>query len=297
MSTIERAIEKLSRERQQEQPPEPISAEASPPVEEPSARLPEPPDDGAGVPEPTVSPVHLDLSRLSVEGMLNLHAEQGDPLAEQFRRIKRPLLQNAQGKGAAQVEHPNLIMITSSLAGEGKTFTAINLALSIAMEMDKTVLLVDADVPNPQVTRRLGVKVERGLTDVLTDADVELKDVLVRTDIPNLTLLPAGRRHPRANELLASAGMHNLIEELATRYADRVVIFDSPPLILTSEARGLAGLMGQSVLVVEESRTPQPVLKDALGMLESSGIVGLVLNKTHRRLGAGYYGGYYGYGQ
>jgi receptor protein-tyrosine kinase len=109
--------------------------------------------------------------------------------------------------------------------------------------------------------------------------------------------LPAGHRHGKATELLASAAMRNFAEELATRYADRIIIFDSPPLLMTTEARVLATLVGQIVVVVEESRTSQPVLKEALSMLESCEVVGLVLNKSKRPGGADYYGGYgYGYG-
>ena len=187
-------------------------------------------------------------------------------------------------------------MVTSSLSGEGKTFTSINLAMSMAMEMEKSVLLIDADVAKPEVSTRLGVQAKAGFTEVLS-GQMRLKDVLIKTDVPNLILLPAGHRHVKATELLASAAMRDLAEELATRYSDRIIIFDSPPLLMTTEARVLAALMGQIVVVVEESRTPQPVVKEALGMLDSCEVVGLVLNKSKRPGGADYYGGYgYGYG-
>jgi receptor protein-tyrosine kinase len=208
---------------------------------------------------------------------------------------------HANGKGATVVANANMIMVTSSLAGEGKTFTAINLAMSIATEMDKTVLLVDADVAKPDVTSRLGVQAEKGLIDVLLEDDLTLPDVLIRTDIPKLTLLPAGRKHVHSTELLASDGMRQLTVELSSRYPDRIVIFDSPPMCLTSEARVLAGLMGQIVLVVEEGKTSQHSVKQALDMLDSNEIIGVVLNKKKRSKfgGDGQYGryGYYGYGQ
>ena len=189
--------------------------------------------------------------------------------------------------------------MTSALAGEGKTFTSINLAMSIAMEMDKTVLLIDADVAKPDVTARLGIEAEKGLIDVLLDDGLTLPDVLLRTDIPKLTLLPSGSRHVHSTELLASERMRQLTLELSTRYSDRIVIFDSPPLLLTSEARVLAGLMGQIVLVTEESKTPQHAVKEAVGMLDANEIVGIVMNKgAHRKDVDGYGGyGYYPYGR
>ena len=242
--------------------------------------------------------IKLDLNRLQAVGIVDAETGKTNQMAEEFRNIKRPLLMHALGQGATQVHNANLIMVTSSLAQEGKTFTSINLAMSIAMEMDKTVLLVDADVARPQIANRFGLTVRKGLTDVLLDPSIGLQDVLIRTDFHNLVILPSGRRHPRSTELLASQSMRRLTEELSTRYVDRIVVFDSPPLLLTSEARVLAGLMGQIVLVVEESVTPQPLVKEALGMLQNNEIVGLVLNKTRRKHGSEYYGyGYYGYGQ
>jgi receptor protein-tyrosine kinase len=292
MNTIEKAMEKLAGELPPVLAP---AAEAEP--ARPDAAL-----SGAGAAASIADETMPD----SVQVMLDMrHLERlgigtegrSSRTAEEFRRIKHPLLQNAAGQGASRVEHSNLIMITSSLAGEGKTFSAINLAMSIAMEMDRTVLLVDADVAKPEVSRILGVKSKKGLIDVLLGEGTRLSDVMVRTNIPKLSLLPAGRKHARATELLASDGMRRLAQELATRYSDRIVIFDSPPMLLTSEARVLAGLMGQIVVVVEESRTPQPVLKEALALLQNQEIVGLLLNKSHQHAAGSYYGyGYYGYG-
>jgi exopolysaccharide/PEP-CTERM locus tyrosine autokinase len=241
--------------------------------------------------------IKLDLDGLKAAGLVDPFADKTNRTGEEFRSIKRPLLMNARGQGATVVDNANMIMVTSAVAGEGKTFTAINLALSIAMEMDKTVLLVDADVAKPDVTTRLGVQAETGLIDVLLDEGLMLSDVLLRTDIPKLTLLPAGRKHVHATELLASERMRQLALEISSRYSDRIVIFDSPPMLLTNEAAVLAGLMGQLVLVVEESTTPQHIVKEAVAMLDANQIVGVVLNKG-RRQGAGRYGGYgyYGYG-
>ena len=243
--------------------------------------------------------VTLDLSSLREAGLVDPNSSKSNRTTEEFRRIKRPLLQHVRGEGATVVDNANLIMVTSALPGEGKTFTSINLAMSIAMEMDKTVLLIDADVAKPDVTGRLGVEAEKGLIDVLQDEGLTLPEVLLRTDIPTLTLLPSGSRHVHSTELLASERMRQLMLELANRYSDRIIIIDSPPLLLTNEARVLAGLVGQVVLVTEESRTPQHAVKEAVDMLDENEIVGIVMNKgTHRKEGEGYGGyGYYPYGR
>jgi receptor protein-tyrosine kinase len=242
--------------------------------------------------------VMLDLSRLRDAGLVDPKSNKTNRTTEEFRRIKRPLLMHVRGEGATVVDNANMIMVTSALPGEGKTFTSINLAMSIAMEMDKTVLLIDADVAKPDVTARLGVEAEKGLIDVLLDDGLTLPDVLLRTDVPKLTLLPSGSRHVHSTELLASERMRQLTLELSNRYSDRIVIFDSPPLLLTSEARVLASLMGQVVLVTEESRTPQHAVKEAVDLLGDNEIVGIVMNKGAKRTdGDGYGGyGYYPYG-
>ena len=241
--------------------------------------------------------VKLDLSGLREAGLVDPRSKEVNRTTEEFRRIKRPLLMNIRGEGASVVPNANMIMVSSALSGEGKTFTSINLAMSLATEMDKTVLLVDADVAKPDVTKRLGVEAEKGLIDVLLDDGLTLPDVLLRTDIPKLTLLPSGSRHVHSTELLASERMRQLTLELSSRYPDRIVIFDSPPLLLTSEARVLASLMGQVVLVVEESKTRQHVVKEAVEMLHDNEIVGIVMNKGRHGSGGAGYGGYgYGYG-
>lgn len=238
--------------------------------------------------------VHVDPARLSAAGFVSPDAPRSQ-LADELRVIKRPLLNNVHGKSAAPVARANLIMVTSSVPGEGKTFVAINLALSIAMELDNTVLLVDADVARPSMLERLGLPPSKGLLDVLTDGALDLSDVLLRTNVERLSLLPAGTAHARATELLASDAMNRLVEELATRYPDRIVIFDAPPLLASTESRVLATHMGQVVLVVEAERTPQASVMQALATIESCPVVSTVLNKVpHSRLGAyyGYYGQY-----
>lgn len=198
-------------------------------------------------------------------------------ITEQFRVIKRPLLLNSFNK---EVKNGNLIMVTSSLAGEGKSFCAVNLAMSIAMEMDHTVLLVDADVARPMVPKILGLGTDKGLLDVLLDDKLDMTEVLIKTNIEKLSVLTAGRPQPNANELLASQSMGLLLKELVQRYEDRIIIFDSPPLLQTSEARVLANQMGQIVLVVEAEKTTQQTVREALRQIETCEIVTLIYNKA-----------------
>jgi len=223
--------------------------------------------------------VELDLARMRELGMVTA-AGGRTPLLEDFRIIKRPLLQRAFGERSPTGKPGNLIMVTSSLPGEGKTYTAINLAMSIAMELDHTVLLVDADVARPSVLRTLGLPNQRGLMDILVDDKLDMADVMLRTNVDTLSILPAGTSTPRATELLASSTMSNLVNEIANRYPDRIVIFDSPPLLLTSESRVLASHMGQIVMVVEAQTTTQHAVKEALSQLEGFDNVNLIYNKT-----------------
>jgi exopolysaccharide/PEP-CTERM locus tyrosine autokinase len=215
-----------------------------------------------------------------------------------MRVIKRPLILNVLGKSAAPIKDANLIMITSAVPGEGKTQLAANLAMSIAMELDHTVLLVDADVARPSMPGRLGFGQERGLLDVLTDRTLKLNQVLLRTNIEKLTLLPAGTQHPRATELLASDSMNRLLDEMAQRYSERIIIFDSPPLLVTTEARALASHMGQVILVVKAESTTQAEVKSAVAALENCPVKMVLLNQaTGQQEGHGYGYGYgYGYG-
>ncbi len=236
--------------------------------------------------------VKIDLARLAAAGLVTPDAPR-TRIADEFRVIKRPLLGNAQHRSpGSRGASPNLIMVTSALTGEGKSFTALNLAMSMAMELDNTVLLVDTDVANPSLLQVLGLPPAKGLLDVLTEERPDLGRVILRTNVNKLALLPAGTPHPRATELLASETMVRLVQEMANRYPDRVIVFDSPPLLLTTEARVLASHMGQIVVVVEAERTTVPALKQALDTIKSCPIVVTMLNKaTVAEIGP-----YYGYG-
>ncbi|GGY05166.1 AAA family ATPase [Massilia dura] len=232
----------------------------------------------------------INLPRLQQLGMIT-HDGGRSGVAEDFRIIKRPLLRSARGI-EAPIHHGNLIIVTSALPGEGKTFCAINLAMSMAMERDTTVLLVDADVARPALLNVLGLEARPGLMDVLLDEELDLSDVILRTNVPALSLLPAGRRNKHATELLASRSMSRLLDDIANRYPDRIVIFDSPPLLLTSEAGVLAAQMGQVVMVVEAERTTHSSVREALRQIEACRNVNLIYNKTQPFSGNDPYGYY-----
>ena len=217
-------------------------------------------------------------------------------IKDEFRQIKRKLLNNAFGNASKTLHHSNLIMVSSAKPNEGKTFVAINLALSIALEQDKTVLLIDADVLRPSVVRELGVEDKPGIIEYLLGKSEKVSDIIYNTDIDKLKLIPAGKPHHLSNELLASEKMATLANELANRYPDRIVIFDCPPLIGVTETLVLASLMGQGVIVVEESKSSIADIQAATRHLNEDLALGLVLNKairSHKDL-YGYYG--YGYG-
>jgi exopolysaccharide/PEP-CTERM locus tyrosine autokinase len=236
--------------------------------------------------------VEINLARLHQLGMVTQDGGRTS-VAEDFRMIKRPLLRNARGgDDAPAIRHGNLIVVTSAMPGEGKTYCAVNLAMSIAMEMDITVLLVDADVARPSVLKVLGLPPEPGLMDILLRDQTGLADVILKTNVPTLSILPAGRANKHATELLASRSMSRLLTEIAERYADRIVIFDSPPLLMTTEASVLAAQMGQVLLVVESERTTQHAVKEALRHLEQCASVNLVYNKSTAFPGSEYYGYY-----
>lgn len=235
--------------------------------------------------------VELDLRKMSRANLL-VPGEPRSQLEEEFRIIKRPLLENVRGQTAVRPHRANLIMVTSAIPGEGKTQTAINLATSIAMELDHTVLLVEADVLRPSVLERVGVASQKGLLDLLSNKSLALSDVLLKTNIPKLTLLPAGTASSRSTELLASTAMDDLLEELASKYADRVIIFDTPPLLSTTESRVLASHMGQVVMVVESGKTPTSSVQQAFATVESHPVVLSMLNKYRGPKGKNTYGYY-----
>lgn len=246
-------------------------------------------------PEAPAKQIEIDVDRLAVLGYITPKATRSR-LADEFRVLKRPVLNNVHGASAAPAERANLIMVTSSMPGEGKTFTSINLAISMSLEPDCRVLLIDADVARPAVLDRLGLPPSPGLLDLLTNPSLAMSDVMLRTNIERLTIMPAGAPHAHATELLASEGMSAMLEELSTRYADRVIVFDAPPLLASTESRVLATRMGQVVVVVESGKTPHHAVAESMAALEACPIVLPVLNKASDSQVGSYYGAYGGYG-
>ncbi len=234
----------------------------------------------------------LDFARLAELGILTPDGLR-TTTTEEFRLIKRTVLTK---RWEEDTKNSNLIMVTSAAPGEGKTFVSINLAMSIASERDYRVLLVDADLSRPNVPQTLGIEVDRGLIDVLTDDSLDLADVLIRTNVEGLTVLPAGRHHRLSTELLASQGMARFVGEVARRYPDRIIIFDSPPVLATSEASALAQHVGQVVFVVKAERTSRAAVRSALDLLGDHPSIGLVLNGARPQLGSAQFGYYHAKG-
>jgi protein-tyrosine kinase len=290
-SLIEQAAKRLEQLRQAgvDLPATPTAA-ISPRPDEPTPAV----DLKQPKPVATSRRVDLDLDKLTQAGIINPNSPRTE-IADQYRVIKRPLIRNAMGKGASIIANGNLIMVTSALPGEGKSFTSINLAMSIATELDNTVMLVDADVARPSIMRMLGLPDGPGLLDLVQDDKLDMSSVLLKTNVEKLTILPSGTPHPRATELLASDAMASLLEDMAARYPDRIIIFDSPPLLITTESRVLATHMGQIVVVVHAGKTLQSEVKQALATIDACSIKLLLLNRASNLFKSGY--GYsYGYG-
>ncbi len=290
MSIIEKAAGRLPKSTAGTPAPEPMPA---PPADfQPAAPVAGEAATSAAPGKSRSRTIELNLAKLQEAGMVTPNAGRS-AIAEEFRAIKRTLITQALERPEKAAKPNNLIMVTSSLPGEGKTFCAINLAISIAMELDHTVLLVDADVARPSILRNLGLDPEPGLMDVLLGKNLDVADVMLKTNVDTLSILPAGSSHRHATELLASQTMSKLLNELATRYSDRIVIFDSPPLLMTSEARVLAQQMGQVVMVVEGEITTQNSLKSSLAQIAGCQNINLIYNKAKPFRGGEQYGYYY----
>jgi exopolysaccharide/PEP-CTERM locus tyrosine autokinase len=211
-----------------------------------------------------------------------------------MRRIKRPLVERALASFADPSSSACVIMVASAIPGEGKTFTAINLAFSLALEKDASVLLVDADVPKPHISSVVGLEGSKGLIDAIVDPSVDVEALVYDTDVPNFSVLAAGTRSETATELLASQRMVDIIAQLRAANPRRIIVFDSPPLLFTTESRELAATAGQIVLVVRAGETPRQAVFDAITILGEQKVIGIVLNQVDAQGSAA---SYYGYGQ
>ncbi len=243
---------------------------------------------------PETQTLDIDIRRIERLGFLS----PGHPVtrvAEEFRVLKRRVLTNIVNDEGNQAAANNIVMVTSTQPREGKTFTAINLALSIATERDKYVLLVDGDFAKPGLFATLGLERRDGFLDVLRKPDLELGDVIFRTKVERLSLIDSGRSSVISSEFLSSEKMQRLVAEIATRYADRVIIFDSAPLLASSEPSILSHYAGQILVIVEAGRTSQRAVTAALELIYDQDKVMLVINKTGSVIGSQAFGSYYHY--
>lgn len=284
MSIVEKALDKLHKAQ-------PAARESTVPItrrngvaverEVPAARTPQ-------VPEQHTT---IDVEALRELGVMPPKADSRRVI-EECRRIKWPLLAAAFARGVEAVPLGNLIMITSALPSEGKTFTTMNLALNIAQERDCTLLLVDADVAKAHLTEALGLQDHPGLLDVIADETLSLESVIHRTQIDGLSVVPAGRASPRAAELLASRRMVDLLQLQAERVPNRVILFDSSPVLATNEAQVLARICGQVVMIVRADYTSQSAVHEAISLLDRSKSISCVLTHAKGEPGREYYGAY-----
>ncbi|HET7267513.1 MAG TPA: AAA family ATPase [Oleiagrimonas sp.] len=283
MSIVERAMEKLKTRQPEAQAPLDRHENPTPPTA--SAPTIERAHERMQVVEPSESPAAeppwpVDMDRLRRDGLVPLEQGAERRLIDELRRIKRPLLNNTGGERARTLTHPERIMVTSAIPAEGKTFTTLNLALSLAREPDFEVLLIDGDIPKSNITRSLGLEEKPGLMDVLVHADCRPQDVIVRTDVPNLLVVPTGERHPLTAELFGGKRMQRVLEAWSNPDRQRLLLFDSSPLLATSEAQVLASHVGQIVMIVAAGRTRQQEVRTAMQGLGESQYVGFVLNMS-----------------
>lgn len=237
--------------------------------------------------------VVLDTDRLALAGTIDWSSDR-TPVMEEIRLIKRRLLRRAFQRNDGQGPPSHLVMVTSAKPREGKTFTSTNLAISISLEEDYNVLLVDADIRRQALRQNLGLEANRGFVDLLLDPNLDMADVLLRTNIPRLSVLPAGTMSDRAPELLASSRMRDLIDDMAYRYRDRIILFDTAPCLVSSDAATLAAHMGQTVFVIEAEQTQQHEIVAALNLISACPEISLVLNKA-QPIASTSYGGYGAY--
>jgi exopolysaccharide/PEP-CTERM locus tyrosine autokinase len=237
----------------------------------------------------------VDKELLSHEGII-VSPENAAELRDQMRRIKWPVLENAFGVHREGIQNGNVIMIASAMSGEGKTFTSVNLAMSVANERDFDALLIDADIAKPHTSELFGVADYKGFIDFLSGDVDDIESVLVETDLPGLSLLPAGRADEHASELIASRRMLDLIDQLQAIRPNTLIIFDSSPVLQTNESHVLSKIVGQVVFVVAANKTPQNAVVEAVSLLGREQVINVVFNGLKSLFGQGHiYGGYYGY--
>jgi len=236
--------------------------------------------------------VVVDRALLAKQGLLVPGAPVG-VLAEEFRLVKRQLLLTARAVKALEGDRSRTILICSANPNEGKTYCAVNLAMSLAAERDTEVLLVDADFAKPDVMARLGLSEAQGLLDALANPAIDIEACIVKTDIPQLSLLPAGTKSHQDTEWLASDRTSVLIQQLLDANPRRIVIFDSPPALAASPAATLAQHVGQVMMVVRADKTSDSDLREAVGLLAGCAQIWLVLNAVSYAPEGRRFGSYY----
>ncbi len=295
-SLIERAAQSydFSELLRSAEPVAPAPVPAQNPVAEPVARV------AVHEAKPVVQSgetMPIDLHLLRDAGFI-IPGAPPSALSEEFRLIKRQVLLKAFGSHAsAPVERGRLALICSAQPNEGKTFCAINLALSMTAESDLEVLLVDADVAKPEILSSLGLSGSMGLMDALADPAIDAESLIIRTDIPNLMVLPAGRQSNSDTELLASARTRAVIDKLAAQNPRRIVIFDSAPALAASPASVLAMHVGQTMLVVRADQTTEGELRDTIALVDACPVIQLMLNSVTFSGSNRKFGSYYGFGE
>lgn len=240
-------------------------------------------DEGFGLQGPAYAQtkvISLDKGRLAQRHIMTL---LDDPEAmDCYNLLRTQLLKRTRDKAL------NAIMITSVIDGEGKTMTAINLAVSMAREVKQTVLLVDADLRNPKIHDYLGFPVEKGLVDYLLD-DVPVAELLINPGLAKMVVFPAGRRVSGSTDIFGSPRMEHLVAELKRRYPERYVLFDCSPVLSTPDALIFSAYVDGVILVVEAGKTPKEQIHKAVELLEGRNILGLVMNKSKEAQETYYY--------
>lgn len=249
---------------------------------------PEPAARGA----PASARLEIDAAMLARAGIFTPESTL-NRTTEEFRLIKRAVLERAGKAQADGVANANLVMVTSTREGEGKTFVALNLAFGLAAEHGRSVLLIDADPTKSSIAQHLGIEAGHGLTDLLQERGPDLADAVIPTSIEALSILPSGQRDHLGAELFASDRMGALLQTFCRASPDSIVILDAPPVLATSEPSALARHVGQTVLVVEADRTSRAAITEALNLIAICPHIGLVLNKARFRFGAVRFGAYY----
>jgi protein-tyrosine kinase len=251
-------------------------------------------------PEPVVAPAPhtgavaaIDRAVLVANGLLVPDAPVG-ALAEEFRLVKRQLMVTARSLRRTDADKARTILVCSAKPNDGKTYCAVNLAISMAAEREVEVILIDADFAKPDVMKRLGLSEGLGLLDALADPTIDIEACVVRTDIPQLSVLPAGTKSHNDTELLGSARTARVIAALLAADPRRVLIFDSPPVLAASPAAVLAHHAGQTVLVVRADRTVEGDLREAVALLDGCEEIQLLLNAVSYAPGGRRFGSYYG---